>query len=124
MSNLRLSQKLQVLRIAYDGIINQAIANQSKINVECVSSIIKARSTQESFETSAPLLKNLTLGGKVRVYQLMDLHNNMSLMSRMGKIDRKTLRNVLARRVKLLADEEKGIFIHVKRPLCAQYPAI
>ena len=34
------------------------------------------------------------------------------------------MRNVLARSEKLLADEAKGIPMHVNRPLWAQYPDI
>ena len=54
----------------------------------------------------------------------MDLLNNKSLVSRICKIDRKTVRKILARREKLLVDEAKGIPMYVKRPLCAKYPDI
>ena len=67
MPNFRLSRKLEVLCMSDNSIVNQANANQFGINVECVSSIVKAQSTLDSFETSAPLRKNLTLVDKLRV---------------------------------------------------------
>ena len=111
MSDLRLSQKLHVLPVAEDGIINQAIAIQFEINVECESSIITARSTLESFETSAALRKNLTLGDKLRGLHLMDLHDNISLVSRICKINRKTVIIELARR-------ESSLLMRRKELLC------
>ena len=110
--------------MADPGIINQAIANQFDVTVDCVSSMVTARDNLESFEASAPLRKNLTLGDKLRALHLMDIHNNKSLVGRICKIDRKSVRNILSRREKLLSDEMRGIPIHVKRPLFAEHPDI
>ena len=73
--------------MADDGILNQAIASQFELTVGCLSSIITARSILESFETPAPLGKNLNLGDELHVLHLMDLHNNKSLGIRIFKID-------------------------------------
>ena len=116
MSKLRLSQKLHVLCMANAVIINEAIANQFDIPIDCIISIITAREKLEYAETSALQRKNLTLGDKLRVLDLMDLHNNKSLVGCITKIDRKTVRNILFCHEKHLSDELRGTPTYVKRP--------
>ena len=124
MTNLRFSQKLQILRMDKAGITHQAIANQFEVSPAKVAAVISTRSSLERFETEAPMRRNLTMRDKIRVLHPMDMHQNQSQVGGICKIHRKTVKNVLLNRTKLLADEAKGIPSTIKRPLRARFPDV
>ena len=122
MDELRLNQKLQVLRMVQVGITHQAIANQFSTSPDNLAHILHRWSDLEHLDTSEPQGRNLTLGDKIRVLHRMDIHKNQSLVGRICKIHRKTVKNILDSRSRIITEEAKEIPISVKRPLKAMYP--
>ena len=122
MYKQRLSEKLHFLRMARIGITNQAIANQFSISPDNVAATLHGRSNLENLDSSKPRCRNLTLGTKIRVLYLMDVHKNQSLVRHVCKIHHKTVEDILDSRSRLLAQKVKGIPISVKRPIKAIYP--
>ena len=124
MSDLHLSDKLHVIRMVDDGITPQAVANQFDVTVDKVLSIMQTRHTLESMDKSPSKRFNLSLGDKLRVIHMMDIHKNQTTVGRICKIHRRTVKNVLDKRESILSADIKGIPTNVKRPLKAKYLAV
>ena len=124
MFKLKLSQKLHVLRMVKAGITPQATGSQFGIELDEVEGIVRSEATLLTMTTPEASRNNLTLGDKLCVRHLLDLHRNKSQVSRICKVHRKTVKNIEIKRAKLLADEANGIPLSVKRPLYAKYPAL
>ena len=87
-------------------------------------SIIQTRKQVESCEKSHTKRNNLSLGDKLRVLQLMNIHKNQAQVAFICKIHRKTIKNVLDSLENIHAAEISGTPIGAKCPLLAMCPAI
>ena len=124
MFKLKLSQKLHVLRMVKAGIAPLGTRNEFGIEHDEVERIVRSEVKLLTMTTAESSPNNLTLGDKLRILHLLDVHRNKSQVSRICKVHRKTVKNIESKRAKLLASEENGIPLSVKRTLYAKYRAV
>ena len=108
LNQIKLSEKLNLIRLADDGVTYSDLSNQFAVSTCTVDQIVKNRNEYEHVDSSVQKRNFVTLETKIKVIHLMTKKKNASEVGRICKIDRKTAKNIFKNRDKWVDLEKSG----------------
>lgn len=123
-NEIRLSEKLNLIRLTDDGVPLSDLSNQFAISKAIVVQILKNRDQCEQIEVSPQNWNSVTLETKIKVIHLIIKKKNPSEVGRIWKIDRKIAKNNIKNNEKWIKLENSGDEMEVRCAMYAKYKSI
>ena len=124
LKQIKLGEKLNLIRLADDGVIYSDLSNQFAVLTCTVDQIVKNRNKYEQVGSSVQKRSFVTLETKIKVIHFMMKKKNASEVGQICKIDRKTAKNIFNNRDKWVNLEISGTPMGIRRALYAKFKPI
>ena len=124
LNQIKLSEKLNLIRLADDGVTYSDLSNQFAVSTCAVDQIVKNRNEYEQVDSSVQKRNFATLETKIKVIHLMMKKKNANEVGRICKIDRKRAKTIFNNRDKWVNLEKSGAPVSIRRALYAKFKPI
>ena len=94
LNQIKLSEKLNLIRLADDGVTYSDLFNQFAVSTCTVDQIVKNRNDYEHVDSSVQKRNFATLETKIKVIHLIMKKKNASEVGQICRIDRKSAKNI------------------------------